>query len=140
VDHFTLPRGGAPLAGADNEARSRWRSAYFSPHPVLRDLGGACGDPRAVAHQAIRAVEGGGCASGGVALFLLGIAAFRWSMTIGSPWTRVAGAIAVLMSIPIGALASAGLHLASVLGIVIVMLLVGPERGGYARVERAATS
>jgi hypothetical protein len=56
-------------------------------------------------------------------------------MAIGSPWTRLAGAIAVLASIPVGALAGAGLHLASVLAIVVVMLLAGPEHGGYAGVQ-----
>jgi hypothetical protein len=64
-----------------------------------------------------------------VTLYLAGIAYFRRCMSIyGLASTRFAAAFAVLMTIPIGALASARLHLASVLGIVVVMLLVSGRR------------
>jgi hypothetical protein len=66
--------------------------------------------------------------AGGVALFLAGIADFRRSLAIGSPVTRITGAAAVLATIPIGATVSAGLHLAAVLGVVVVMLWVSVSR------------
>lgn len=57
------------------------------------------------------------------------IACFRRCMSIGGlASTRLAAAFAVLIAIPIGALASARLHLASVLGVVVVMLLVSARR------------
>jgi hypothetical protein len=56
-------------------------------------------------------------------------------MSIGSPSSRLVAAIAVLASIPVGATASARLHLASVLGVVVVMLLVS-DHGTRARVYR----
>jgi len=124
------------LAGAGNEARSLLaiRAYYFAHIPVLLGIvGAAAGIHFAVAHPGDPSPWKVATAlAGGVALFLLGIAAFRQSMAIGSPWTRMAGAIAVLMSIPIGALGSAGLHLGAVLGLVAIMLLVSPEHGGHA--------
>ena len=126
------------LAGADNEARSllAYRAYYFAHIPVLLGIvGAAAGIHFAVAHPGDPSPWPVATAlAAGVALFLFGVAAFRRCMGIGSRWTRVAGAIAVLLSIPIGALASAGLHLAAVLGIVLVMLLLAPERGGHAAI------
>jgi len=66
--------------------------------------------------------------SGGIALFLAGVADLRRCLAIGSPATRIAAAAAVLATIPIGAMVGARLHLASVLGAVVVMLLMArPE-------------
>jgi low temperature requirement protein LtrA len=127
------------LAGGDNEARSLLaiRAYYFAHIPILLGIvGTAAGIHFAIAHPGDPSPWRVATAlAGGVALFLIGIAAFRRTMAIGSAWTRLAGAIVMLMSIPIGALVSAGLHLAAVLAIVIVMLVVGPEHGGYADVQ-----
>jgi len=127
------------LAHAGNEARSLLaiRAYYFAHIPVLLGIvGAAAGIHFAIAHPGDPSPWTVATAlAGGVALFLLGIAAFRQSMTIGSPLTRLGAAIAVLMSIPIGALTNAGFHLAAVLGLLVVMLLVSPEHGGHADVQ-----
>lgn len=121
------------LAGVDTEARSLLaiRAYYFAHIPVL--LGIVCtaaGIHAAIAHPGGRAEWPVATAlAGGVTLFLAGIAYFRRCMSIGGlASTRLAAAFAVLMTIPIGAMASARLHLASVLGVVVVMLLVSGHR------------
>jgi low temperature requirement protein LtrA len=126
------------LAGVDTEARSLLaiRAYYFAHIPVLLGIViAATGIHEAIAHPGDRADWPAATAlAGGVALFLAGIAYFRRCMSIGSPSTRLVAAIAVLASIPVGATTSARLHLASVLG-VVVMLLVS-DHGTRARVYR----
>jgi low temperature requirement protein LtrA len=116
------------LAGADTEARSLLAiQAYYFAHisVLLGIVGAAAGIHAAIAHPDRPAEWPVSTAlAGGVALFLMGIAYFRRCMSIGSPSTRIAAAVAVLASIPIGAMASARLHLASVFGLVLIMLLV----------------
>jgi low temperature requirement protein LtrA len=127
------------LGAADNEARSLLaiRAYYFAHIPVLLGIvGAAAGIHFAIAHPGDPAPWTVAAAlAGGVALFLAGIAAFRRSMGISSSWTRFATAIAMLASIPVGAMGSAGLHLGFVLGLLVIMLLVSPEHGGYAGVQ-----
>ena len=116
------------LGGAENEARTLLaiRAYYFAHIPVLLGIVvAATGIHGAVAHPAARADWRSATALAvGISLFLAGIAWFRRCMAIGRPPTRAAAALAVLASIPIGALASARLQLASVLGVVVVMLLI----------------
>ena len=120
------------LAGVDTEARSLLaiRSYYFAHIPLLLGIvGTAAGMHAAVAHPGSPTEWRVAIAlAGGVALFLAGIAYFRRCMSIGSPSSRIAAAVAVLASIPIGATVSAGLHLASELGVVVVMLLLDAPR------------
>jgi low temperature requirement protein LtrA len=125
------------LAGIDTEARSMLaiRAYYFAHIPVLLGIvGAAAGIHAAIEHPGAptqwRAATVLSC---GVALFLVGMADFRRCMSIASASTRIAAAVAVLAAVPIGALASARLHLASLLGIVIVMLLVSPRNGTATR-------
>lgn len=114
------------LAAGSPERRSLLaiRAYYFAHIPVLLGIvAAATGIHAAIAHPAEPSKWPEATAlAGGVSLFLAGIAYFRRVMSIGSPGTRLAAAVVVLASVPIGALASAGLHLASVLGIIVVML------------------
>lgn len=131
--YFTDYRAAEHALGAgDNEARSLLaiRAYYFAHIPVLLGIvGAAAGIHAAIAHPGNRAPWPVATAlAGGVALFLVGIAYFRRCMSIASPFSRLAGALAVLASIPIGALASARLHLASVLAVVVAMLWVSGHR------------
>jgi low temperature requirement protein LtrA len=120
------------LAAAETGTRSLLaiRAYYFAHIPVLLGIvATAAGIHAAIAHPgAPSELPVATALAGGVALFLAGIAYFRRCMSIGGPWTRLAAAAAVLASIPVGAMVSAGLHLASVLGIVVIMLLIGPNQ------------
>ena len=120
------------LAGADREARSLLaiRAYYFAHIPMLLGIVvAAAGIHAAIAHPDEPVAWPAATAlAGGVALYLVGIADFRRCMAIGSPATRIAAAVAALATIPIGAMASAGLHLVSVLFVVVVMLMVSPRR------------
>jgi low temperature requirement protein LtrA len=62
-------------------------------------------------------------AAGG-ALFLLGAAGFRIALGFGSPWPRIAGAIACLGAATIGARASVAAELASVAAAIGVTLAI----------------
>jgi low temperature requirement protein LtrA len=115
------------LAAGDNESRSLLaiRAYYFAHIPILLGIvGAAAGIHGAIAHPGDPSPWPHAIAlAGGVALFLAGIADFRRCLSIRSPSSRIVAAVAVLASIPIGALVNAWLHLASVLGVVVVMLL-----------------
>ena len=119
------------LAGAETGSRSLLavRAYYFAHIPMLLGIvAAATGIHAAIAHPGDPSEWPVATAlAGGVALFLAGIAFFRRSMGIGASWTRLAAAAVVLGSIPLGTMVSAGLHLVSVLGIVVVMLLA--DRG-----------
>ena len=69
--------------------------------------------------------------SGGVAIFLLGVAASRRSLSIGSPGLPAFAALVVLATTPIATMVNAGLQLVAVLGVVVVMLTLD-ARGGAA--------
>jgi low temperature requirement protein LtrA len=116
------------LAVDDTKARSLLaiRAYYFSHIPVLLGIViAAAGIHAAVAHPGDHTTWPAATAlAGGVALFLLGIADFRRAMSIGSPAPRVAAAVAMLTTISVGANVRAGLQLAAVLAIVVVMLVL----------------
>jgi low temperature requirement protein LtrA len=117
------------LGGADDAARSMLsvKGYYFAHIPILLGIVvAAAGIHAAVAtpggHTEWRAAA---ALAGGVALFLTGVATFQHVMSIGRPSTRLAAALVILVTIPIGAMVNATLHLASVLGVLVVMLLLG---------------
>jgi len=120
------------LAGTEIGARSLLSTrAYFFAHiPLLLGIVvTAAGIHSAIAHPG-EPVEwrSASALGGGVALFLLGYADFQRAMGIGSPRSRIVAAAAVLATIPIGAKASAGIHLASVVAILAAMLVIDPSR------------
>jgi hypothetical protein len=71
--------------------------------------------------------------AGGVASFLAGVAEFKRSLAIGSPLSRVVAAVVVLATISVATTATAGFHLALVVGIVTAMLLVDARRQAAAK-------
>lgn len=127
------------LAGADGGARSLLSTrAYFFAHiPLLLGIViAAAGIHGAIAHPG-EPVEwrSASALAGGVALFLVGYADFRRAMAIGSPWNRLATALVVLATIPIGAKASAGIHLALVVAILAAMLALDSRTGAGAQTD-----
>jgi low temperature requirement protein LtrA len=116
------------LAAADNATRGLLAvRAYFFAHiPLLLGIvATAAGIHAAIAHPGDPAKPASAIAlSGGVALFLLGVADVRRTLGIGSPTSRLVAAVAVLATIPIATTANAGLHLAAVVAVVTAMLLV----------------
>ena len=129
------------LAAAGDEMRSllAGRAYYFAHIPMLLGIVvAAAGIQAAVGRTGDRAAWPAAVAlSGGVALFLAGVACFRWCLSIGSPMTRIAAAAAVLASIPTGALLSPPLHLALVVGIIVAMLVMD-GRAASGRAEGGA--
>ena len=116
------------LSGAEGGARSLLATrAYFFAHiPLLLGIViAAAGIHGAIAHPG-EPVEwrSASALAGGVALFLLGYADFRRAMAVGSPWSRIVAALLVLATIPIGAMVSAGIHLASVVAMLAAMLVI----------------
>lgn len=67
--------------------------------------------------------------SGGVALFLTGVASARLGLRLGLPLARPAGALAVLATLPLGIWTVAGAQIAAAIGVLTVMLVVGAVRG-----------
>jgi low temperature requirement protein LtrA len=61
--------------------------------------------------------------SAGVALYLVGGAAFRMLLRIGTPWGRLAAAAVALALAPLGAMAGSAVHLSAVVLVLTVMLL-----------------
>jgi low temperature requirement protein LtrA len=98
----------------------------FAHIPLLLGIvAAAAGIHAAIAHPADRAQPPAAIAlSGGVALFLLGVAEVRRTLRVGSPTSRLVAAIVVLGTIPIATTVSAGLHLAAVVAVVTAMLLI----------------
>jgi len=120
------------LAVDDTKARSLLaiRAYYFAHIPILLGIVvAAAGIHAAVAHPSAHATwpEATALATC-VALFLAGIADFRRCMAIDSPAPRVAGAVAMFTTISVGAHVGAGLQLAAVLGIVVLMLVLDGRR------------
>jgi low temperature requirement protein LtrA len=68
--------------------------------------------------------------AGGVVVFLGGTASIRQSLHTLPMRSRLVAAVAVLATIPIGPAVNAGLHLATVIAVVVAMLVV--ERGYHA--------
>ena len=130
------------LASADAATRSFMAiRAYFFAHiPVLLGIiVTAAGIHAAIAHPADPAAWPAAFPlAGGIALFLVGIAACRQSLAIGSPTRRLIAAAVVLATIPIATMASAGLQLVAVLGVVVGMLAIDARAGSHVPVgERA---
>ncbi|MDQ3951158.1 MAG: low temperature requirement protein A, partial [Gemmatimonadota bacterium] len=127
------------LAAVDTEQRSLMAiRAYFFAHiPLLLGIvAAAAGIHAAIAHPGDPAQWRAAVAlAGGVALFLAGVGVFRRALAIGAATSRVVAGLVVLATIPIATRASAGLHLASVVIVVTVMLLVDAWR----RAAKAAT-
>jgi low temperature requirement protein LtrA len=116
------------LADADTGKRSLLAiRAYFFAHiPLLLGIvSAAAGIHAAIAHPGDPAKPAAAIAlSGGVALFLLGVAEVRRTLNIGSATSRLVAAIAVLVTIPIATTVNAGVHLATVVAVVTAMLLI----------------
>jgi low temperature requirement protein LtrA len=62
--------------------------------------------------------------AGGVVVFLAGITEIRHSLHTVPVRSRLVTAVAVLATMPIGAVVNAGLHLAAVVAVVVAMLWV----------------
>ena len=127
----------AALAAADEPRRSLLALAayYFAHIPILLGIvAAAAGIHAAVAHPSLPAGwRAASALAGGVALFLLGMAAFRRALRIDSPWSRVAAALASVASVPLGALGSAWAHLAVVLSVVVLLLIATRPRRAVPR-------
>jgi low temperature requirement protein LtrA len=114
------------LTRAEGERRSRLstRTYFFAHIPVLLGIIiAAAGIHVAIAHPGNPSDWPTASAlAGGIALFLVGIAACRSSLAIGSPTRRLLAAALLLATIPIATATSAGLQLVLVLGIIVLML------------------
>ncbi|RKR87311.1 low temperature requirement protein LtrA [Micromonospora pisi] len=101
--------------------------AYIFAHiPLLLGIViGAAGIHTAVSHPEQPLDHASALAlSGGVALFLVGIAWVRRVLTIRGAWRRLLTAAAALATIPLARVIPAAAQLAVVVGIVVVMLLL----------------
>ena len=123
------------LTSADAQRRSllATRTYFFAHIPLLLGIIiTAAGIHAAIAHPAERAPWPAALAlSGGIALFLLGIAWCRRSLAIGSLTSRVVAAIGVLLTTPVATTVNAGAQLVLVLGVVVVMLAVDYRAGSH---------
>ena len=115
------------LASAQGEARSLLtiRSYYFAHIPIVLGIViTAAGMHAAIAHPAQPSDWASAMAlGGGVALFLAGVWQFLRIMKIGAPMSRLIAAVLALWSIPVGPRLGAGLHLATLLVVVLAMLV-----------------
>ncbi|MGN9806853.1 low temperature requirement protein A [Micromonospora sp. L32] len=136
--------GEAILDRAEPGARSRLSArVYILSHFVLLlgIIATATGLHATVAHpDAPTGWPAALALSGGVALFLVGIADIRRVVHHGRPASRLVTAALVLVTVPIGAYVNATLHLVIVIASVTAMLVVdGHHAGGQGRpVSRAA--
>ena len=123
------------LTSADTQHRSLMatRTYFFAHIPVLLGIIiAAAGIHAAIAHPAERSPWPAALAlSGGIALFLVGIAACRRSLAIGSPTSRVVAAVAVLLTTPVATTLNAGAHLMLVLTVLVAMLAIEYRGGGH---------
>ncbi|MCO1593647.1 low temperature requirement protein A [Micromonospora sp. RHAY321] len=122
----------AVLADAAPAARSRIAARTFVlPHFLLL-LGviPAAADLHAtVAHPDQPATPGAALAlSGGVTLFLIGIAATRRALGLPIPRSRPTAALVVLATIPVGVTLPATVQLATVTAVLVLMLLSDARR------------
>ena len=115
------------LTSADPVTRSLMatRTYFFAHIPVLLGIiVAAAGVHAVIAHPGEPARWADALAmAGGIALFLLGCAACRRSLSIGSPSRHLVAAAGVLASVPLGVLARAGVQLVAVLAVVVAMLV-----------------
>jgi low temperature requirement protein LtrA len=114
------------LAGAPAHRRAllavnAWGYAHL---PILLGVVTvAVGVKKAVGHPGEHAGAGQALAlAGGVALYLLGDAAFRWLLRIGTWVWRAAGAVAALATYPAGTLLAAGAQLALLVAVLALAL------------------
>ena len=116
------------LGQLDQEQRSLMATrVYFFLHiPILLGIIiSAAGIHSAVAHPGQPSSPPSALAlSGGVALFLAGIAGVRSALRLASPASRVLGGVLTLATIPIGVASSAGIHLAAVVLVGVLMLVL----------------
>ena len=123
------------LMTADAQHRSLMatRTYFFAHIPVLLGIIiTAAGIHAAIAHPAERSPWPAALAlSGGIALFLIGIAACRRSLAIGSPTSRVVTAVAVLLTTPVATTVNAGVQLVLVLAVLVVMLTLDYRAGSH---------
>lgn len=121
------------LTSADTHRRSllSTRTYFFAHIPVLLGIiFAAAGIHAAIAHPGDPTGWPEALAlAGGVALFLIGIAECRRSLSIGSPVSRLVAAMIVLATIPAATAVTAGLQLALVLVVVVGMLVLEGLRG-----------
>jgi len=126
--------GERALGKADGRTRSLLAvNAYFFAHiPMLLGIVAAAAGMRAVmAHpHAPLALPSAVELAGGVALFLVGIAAFRHALAIDRPASRLVAAAATLATIPIGTASSAGLQLAVIVAVAVATIVL--DRRGRA--------
>lgn len=132
--YFTDTRNAdAALTTASPRARTHLASrTYVLPHYVilLGIIATAAGIHAAVSHPDEPASIAAALAlSGGVALFLTGVASARLGLRLGLPLARPAGAIAVLATLPLGIWTVAGAQIAAAIGVLTVMLVAGAVRG-----------
>ncbi|MBM0226713.1 low temperature requirement protein A [Micromonospora sicca] len=132
--YFTDTRNAvASLTTATPSARTHLAArTYVLPHYLilLGIIATAAGIHAAVSHPGEPASIGAALAlSGGVALFLTGVAGARLGLRLGLPLARPAGATAALATLPLGIGTVAGAQLAAAIGVLTVMPLAGPLRG-----------
>ncbi|MEO3748591.1 low temperature requirement protein A [Plantactinospora sp. B5E13] len=121
--------GGTEAALAVTEPGPRARLALrmgFAHVPLMLGVViAAAGIHSVVAHPGHPSTSAAALAlSGGVVVFLAGIAEIRHSLRIVPVRTRLVTAVAVLAMMPIGVAVNAGLHLAAVVAVVVAMLAV----------------
>jgi low temperature requirement protein LtrA len=123
------------LAAAEVGERTKLAiAAYFFAHiPILLGIvATAAGIHAAIAHPAQASDWPSAIAlSGGVALFLMGIAEVRRCLKIASPASRWMVAGVILATTPLGTATSAGLHVATVVAIMVAMLVNDARRGQH---------
>ncbi|NJP35031.1 low temperature requirement protein A [Micromonospora thermarum] len=122
----------AALDRADDAARSRMSArAYILTHFVLLlgIIATATGLHAVVAHPDTPAGWPAALAlTAGVALFLAAIADVRHTLGVGRTGSRLATAVLVLATTPVGAVVNSALHLAVVIALMVVMLRIDGYR------------
>lgn len=120
------------LAAAEPGLRTRLAAPVYIFAHVLLLLGivvTAAGIHDTVAHPGAAVEPATAVAlSGGVALFLGGIAVGLRVLSVGSWRNRLTAAVATLATIPVGTAGSAALHLCAVIGVLLAMLAADHRR------------
>lgn len=119
----------AALAAASPGPRARLalRTGFVHVPLMLGVVITAAGIHTAVAHPGEPSSWAAASAlSGGVFMFLAGIAEIRHTLGTIPAWTRLVTAVAVLVTMPLGVVVNAGSHLAAVVAAVVAMLALDP--------------